>query len=109
MRLLEARFSRLLFGESVAVDHVVNGSQADLESLGCTSAVALACIEGVDEARFGEGFDAPGVAFQVFRLGWLFGVEIIEVSQVAGADESVVCMGDGVFQHAVEFADVARP
>ena len=69
----------------------------------------MACIEGVDEARLGEGFDAPGAAFQVFRLGWLFGVEIIEVSQVAGADESVVCMGDGVFQHAVEFADITWP
>ena len=102
-------FSRLFFGKAVAVNHVVNGSQADLEPFGRAATVAMACFEGVDEACFSEGLDAAGAALEIFRFGWFFDIEIVEVSEIAGADEAVIGVGDGVFEHAVKLADVSRP
>ena len=58
-------FGRLFFGQAVAIDHVVNRSKADLESFCRAASVALACLEGVDEAGFGERFDAACAAFKI--------------------------------------------
>lgn len=33
----------------------------------------------------------------------------VEVGEIAGSDEAVVGMGDGVFKHAVKLSDVAWP
>lgn len=62
-------FSRLFFGKAVAIDHVVNGSQADLEPFGRAATVALACFEGVDEAGPCKGLDTFDAAVLIWGFG----------------------------------------
>lgn len=69
----------------------------------------MACFERLDEACFGEGFDADGTAFGIIRIGNFCGIQSVEMAKVARADQSIVGVSDGMFEHAVKFTDVAGP